>query len=376
MLPTPGQNNADRSGRMIEDMVENRETKEVRKLLEDEAYLRNYIPKAAAECHSYAVTLGNSLKILEISRNCLSSSTPRAPRYELLPRALRGDLHVDTPMVRELLLLLKKMNSTSLLLLLNSLADTALAPALAPFQSELETLASEAPGTLTSEFDVISSTLRSTAVSKKIQLNAHKSGLTKNDAEYSRLVQKVHEVFHAYFDAALRPVEDIFLHEMFFYDLISPHRDVFAPRARATVERALCRPVDYLGCECCELNEDEVAAGEDGTMKRSHPPTSIVYQLYLEGGTLINGFDLWNAFRSVVMGEDVVDEGEKEEGEEERVGEDTAQWVFSIFWCAEMGANGCRALFYRSVAELKVLGFVKPTRKRVDHLQKLAWKGL
>ena len=84
-----------------------------------------------------------------------------------------------------------------------------------------------------------SSTLRSTTVSKKIQLNAHKSGLTKNDAEYSRLVQKVHEVFHAYFDAALRPVEDIFLHEMFFYDLISPHRDVFAPRA-ALILSLLC----------------------------------------------------------------------------------------------------------------------------------------
>jgi len=35
-----------------------------------------------------------------------------------------------------------------------------------------------------------------------------------------------------------------------------------------------------------------------------------------------------------------------------------------------------RALFYRSIAEMNFLGFVKQTRKRVDHLQKLAWKGL
>lgn len=37
---------------------------------------------------------------------------------------------------------------------------------------------------------------------------------------------------------------------------------------------------------------------------------------------------------------------------------------------------GNRALYYRSIAELKFMGFIKPTRKRVDHLQKLAWKGL
>ena len=35
-----------------------------------------------------------------------------------------------------------------------------------------------------------------------------------------------------------------------------------------------------------------------------------------------------------------------------------------------------RALFYRSIAEMNFLGFVKQTRKRVDHLQTLAWKGL
>ena len=208
---------------------------------------------------------------------------------------------------------------------------------LAPLRAELAALA--AAGKLTSEFDVVSTTLRSTAVSKKIQANAHKSGLSKNDAVYSQLVQKVHGALHSYFDATLRPVADVFLHEVFFYDLVSPHKDVFAPRARATVERALSRPVDYLGCECCELNEDEeaAAAGEVGTMKRSHPPTSIAYQLYLEGGALINGFDLWNAFRSVLMGEDVEDD--EQDKEEEKVGEDTAQYVIYFSQMSESEAN-------------------------------------
>jgi origin recognition complex subunit 3 len=258
-------------------------------------------------------------------------------------------------MIRDLLLSIKKMNSTSLLHLISAISTTIMAPKLDAIKSEVEVLVSKT-SVLTSEFDVASSSLRSTAVSKKIQLNAHKSGLTKNDALYSQLVQRVHDIFLEYFVTTLEGVEHVFLHEVFFYDLVSPHKDVFAPRARATVERALSRPVDYLGCECCELTQEEKEAGEDGTMKGSHPPTSIVYQLYLEGGALINGFDLWSAFKSVINGEDADDDGH-EAGK--KVDEATAQ-----------------ALFYRSVAEMKFLGFVKQTRKRVDHLQKLAWKGL
>jgi len=346
---------ANTRSRYIESKLEDRHSKEVRALVNDNSCLRSFVVTSAAKCHSYAIQLGNAVEILEFSRTCLSSSTSRTPRYELLPRVLTGELHAESPMIRGLLLSIKKMNSTSLLHLISAISTTIMAPKLDAIKSEVEVLVSKT-SVLTSEFDVASSSLRSTAVSKKIQLNAHKSGLTKNDALYSQLVQRVHDIFLEYFATTLEGVEHVFLHEVFFYDLVSPHKDVFAPRARATVERALSRPVDYLGCECCELTQEEKEAGEDGTMKGSHPPTSIVYQLYLEGGALINGFDLWSAFKSVINGEDADDDGH-EAGK--KVDEATAQ-----------------ALFYRSVAEMKFLGFVKQTRKRVDHLQKLAWKGL
>lgn len=38
--------------------------------------------------------------------------------------------------------------------------------------------------------------------------------------------------------------------------------------------------------------------------------------------------------------------------------------------------NVRRALFYRGLAELKYLGMIKNSRKKTDHLTKLAWKGL
>jgi origin recognition complex subunit 3 len=33
-------------------------------------------------------------------------------------------------------------------------------------------------------------------------------------------------------------------------------------------------------------------------------------------------------------------------------------------------------LFYRALADLKLSGMVKPSRKKTDHLAKMAWKGL
>ena len=43
-----------------------------------------------------------------------------------------------------------------------------------------------------------------------------------------------------------------------------------------------------------------------------------------------------------------------------------------------MGANDCgfRALFYQGLAELGFLGFIKHSKKKTDHVAKLAWKGL
>ena len=347
----------------------------MRALINNDSYLRSFVVTSAAKCHSYALQLREAVEILEISRGCLSSaSAPRVPRFELLPRILSGGLRVESPMIRELLLTLKKLNSTSLLRLISALSSTAIASRLTPIKSEVEALVSQTSGAkLTSEFDFSSSSLRSTAVSKMIEIEVHKSRLTKSDSLYSQLVQSAHDVFLQYYTATLNQrVEHVFLHEVFFYDLVSPHRDVFAPRARATVERALTRPVDYLGCACCEYTQDEKeAAGEDeGTMKSSHPPTSIVYQLYLEGGALINGFDLWSAFKSVSTGEGAGDDdddgGDDDDDDDDDDGNEKKK----------LDEATVQALFYRSIAEMKLMGFVKQTRKRVDHLQKLAWKGL
>ncbi|KAK5005709.1 Origin recognition complex subunit 3, partial [Cryomyces antarcticus] len=68
--------------------------------------------------------------------------------------------------------------------------------------------------------------------------------------------------------------------------------------------------------------------------------------LYLESGSLINVSDLWSAFNAILN-----DDGDGDE----------AQMM---------------ALFQRSLAELKYMGFIKSSRKKADHVAKVTWKGL
>lgn len=219
--------------RFVERKLADKDIAEVRKLLEDDDHVRSVVAISAAECRSYAADVGQALTVLEIARSCQANQNPIS-RYELYAKVLSGELHSNTPLVRDLLLSMKKMNSTSLLNLLGEVTAEMQVPYLvekvAPLRDSIMALVeqSESSGkkTLTSEFDVSKDTLRATAVSKRIRLGEQKSALTKQDTEYSKLVQQVHDAAEAYFKANLKGLQEQFLHELFFYDLISPHRDV------------------------------------------------------------------------------------------------------------------------------------------------------
>lgn len=219
--------------RVVERKLADSDIAEVNKLLEDDDHVRSVVAVSAAECRSYAIDVGQALSVLEIARGCQANQN-HIPRYELYAKALSGELHSNTPVVRDLLLSMKKMNSGSLLNLLDKITSEVQVPYLVenvlPLRESIVILVQQSEGagkkTLTSEFDVSKDTLRATAVSKRIRLGEQKSSLTKQDTEYSKLVQQVHDVAETYFRVSLKGLQELFLHEIFFYDLISPHRDV------------------------------------------------------------------------------------------------------------------------------------------------------
>ncbi|KAI1756725.1 origin recognition complex subunit 3 N-terminus-domain-containing protein [Xylaria castorea] len=191
---------------------------------------------------------------------------------------------------------------------------------------------------LRSKYSGQSKILRTTVVAQKVQLSHDTAALTDLDKSYTDLIHRFLE--HLKATVCIDGACDMPFNEVWLYDSKTPYKDVFIPRPRTVLERALSRPHDYLGCSCCKTEEDQITP--------TLPTTAILYQLYLETGSLINAADIWSAYYAIV-GEDA------EDGLDERT---------------------ALVLFYRSMAEMKAMGFVKQSRKKADHVAKVAWKGL
>ncbi|RYP64646.1 hypothetical protein DL769_006595 [Monosporascus sp. CRB-8-3] len=191
---------------------------------------------------------------------------------------------------------------------------------------------------LRSKYSGQSKVLRTTVIAQKVQLSRDTAALTDQDKAYTKLIDRLVEHLQAILSC--ERAGNLSFNEIWLYDSKAPYKDVFVPRPRAIIERALSRPHDYLGCSCCKT--------EGGHIASTLPATAILYQLYLETESLINVADLWSAYLAIV-GE------ESENGLDERT---------------------ALVLFYRGLAELRAMGFVKQSRKKADHIAKLAWKGL
>lgn len=327
-------------------LLDNGDTEIVRQLLDSDDSLLMLLNEGIRKGHEALRKIRAATYLIEgLQRHIQSQQKLTTSRLYL--QAMSGKLAGST-LLRSTLLAIRKSPSNTAVDLMGVFADTALPDDIRErseqTQDELAELIESRPNLhqpLRSEDDVKNSTVRTTVVSQKIELSKQKSTLSKEDAAYTAILRRFTDLLEEYFSSALINPKDLVFHEIFLYDLQSPHREAFTPRPRHAVERALATPVDYLACDCCAPQPGE---GDEATLSATQPATAIVYQLYLESGNLINASDLWQAFQAVV-GED--------KSEEENM-----------------------ALFQRALAELQYLGMIKSTRKRADHIAKVAWRGL
>ncbi|EUC36655.1 hypothetical protein COCCADRAFT_2309 [Bipolaris zeicola 26-R-13] len=326
----------------VEDMLENGRTQDVRRMLEDDEYLFNEITQSLKSGQQAMATLSHATKVVASMRESLQLS-PNVRLSTLWTRAAAGEL-AASPLIRETMLSIKKIPSDKLVQLLTSLRDlvgTYFTMDILSPEQKLQSLLETADAPLRTQHDVRNDSLRTTVVAQKVLLSKHKAALSEQDKAYSDLVTQFHDELEVYLSASFIDPKTLFLAEVLVYDLKSPHMEVFQPKPRFAVERALASPHDYLGCECCSGVDGNAAA-----LSVTQPATAIVYQMYLESGTLINVSDLWSAFNAIAG--DGVEENEAK----------------------------TMALFQRALAELRYLGLVKPSRKKTDHISKIMWKGL
>ncbi|MCJ1397010.1 hypothetical protein MMC11_000202 [Xylographa trunciseda] len=327
--------------RHVENLMKEKQFVKAKRLLDTDHVLQELTRQFLTEGTKSMKNLVEAIEVLNIIQSSIPNKA-HVPWSKLYLKGMAGDL-TDSSILRELLLSVRKLPSDTMIKILKKVSTCAILE-LDGVETDLSDLthrASDGSTPLRSEYDVYHETLRTTVVAQKVQLSKHKATLSKQDADYSKIVDRINSVLKDFFTRYLINPKTLPLHEIFLFDLKSPCREVFAPMPRQAVERAWNAPHDYLDCDCCD--------GSANGLAPSQPPTAILYQLYLESGAIINISDLWSAFNAILGSEDGDDEGKEQE---------------------------ILALFYRGLAELKYLGMIKNSRKKTDHLAKNLWKGL
>ena len=326
--------------RYVQRLLDEGHAEQARRLLNDDKFLAQDATKNVRIGQERISNIFQSVEAV-VAILGFFKTPKRTDLSDLAIQALSGEL-CDSRTVQELLMAVKTLPSDTLLGLFDILPRQLVnSSELLQLRRGLQRLLKNRPGVgpFRTKYDHHRITHKTTVIEQRVKLTKEDAKLSKQDTEYTLLIDRLHTMLEAHFSDNLIKPQELFMHEAFLYDLRIPIKDAFTPRPRFTTERALSSPFDYL-MSISDIVESGLSA--------SQPATSILYKLYLESGSLINIYDLWRAFYIIVGGED----GEN---------------------CSERLAL---ALFYRALSELKIMGMVKQSRKKIDHLAKSAWMGM
>lgn len=332
------------------DTEEPSSVEEARALLEQDEVLRGRIYQSAVERDSWIDKTLRALAILEATGaqvGTFSESYVNALEYgitaedgsTLATKVQRLEAEEIAALIQRVASIFDEDEQSLGLEPSTSEEDQALRDALMVQGGALDRLrsaATEQDVSLRSKYSGQSRVMRTTVIAQRVQLSRDSAALSDEDKQFTDVIDEVVKLLVGYLTTSSANV--IFLSEAWLYDSRAPLRDVLVPRPQVIFKRCLTRPHDYLGCACCKSSD--AAGGIQPTL----PSTSILYQMYLETGNLINVADLWSAFYALVESE--------ETGGDER---------------------SALAAFYQGMAELRALGFVKPSKKKADHVAKVKW---
>ncbi|KAL6878664.1 origin recognition complex subunit 3 N-terminus domain-containing protein [Trichoderma novae-zelandiae] len=340
-----------------------------RSLLEDDDYL---LAEARASNERRQDSMDNHLRLLLVREaagavpppfsrayvDSLSTAYSESGNGGLTEHIRRMGSGALASMLRRVISIFKGGESSCHLRPASKEHDMALLSSLEEALSRLEKLEADAQGagmTLHTKYSSQSKVMRTTVIAQRVQLSRDSAALRDEDKQLTAIVDAVSERLATHFGPG-RAERELFS-EAWLYDSRSPLRDVMVPRPRVTFRRSLARPYDYLSCGCCR-------GDAAGVVQATLPAVSILYHLYLEAGSLINVADLWSAFYALVREEKEGEDGAEGEDEDEGEQRETRR---------QRDERRALAMFYRGLAELKAMGFVKSSKKKTDHIAKVRW---
>ncbi|XP_077343401.1 origin recognition complex subunit 3 isoform X2 [Lithobates pipiens] len=177
---------------------------------------------------------------------------------------------------------------------------------------------------------------------QKTLLEMKETRRTKKPSRFESLRLEVTDFLNSLVRDYLAPPETQPLYEVVYFHAANILRKHLNALPRIALHTALNNPSSYL-----KSLEDE-----GGALTSTAPDICIAYKLHLECGRLINLYDWLEAFATVVNANDDSDS-------------DSLQPVDEM----------THARFIRAVSELELLGFVKPSKQKTDHVARLTWGG-
>ncbi|KAK9235955.1 origin recognition complex subunit 3 N-terminus-domain-containing protein [Lipomyces kononenkoae] len=303
-------------------------TKHIRGLLTDPSSLIAFLRSCQEEFFEFLSRQSDCLKLLDVLQDASSiygSTIGKRTRAELYADAISGELR-GSSFVRELVLFISKMSSA----------------------------------TVDNLSRLIDQIFEKNAIVRKMK-DGWNIGTMNGKANHLKLISNISKSIQGFLHANLRSYTDIVFHELFVFDAVSLCENAFAPKYRASIEKALMEPSFYLG--------------HQGGFEK--PFLSMAHALYRESGTLINVYDYWRALSQSLRSSDIetMDPGGSSALNEYEIGCESSPLTLS--------ESQTVAVFYKVISELKYLGFVKETSSRrsgnknaVAVLQKQVWDGL
>lgn len=152
------------------------------------------------------------------------------------------------------------------------------------------------------------------------------------------------------FRDGLIPPQELPLYEIIYFNNASSLKKHLMAAPRVSLHIALTKPAFYLPSAATSVTEHS-------SLSSQMPDICIVYQLHLECGRLINLFDWLCSFVAVVDPKAAEKLANQEGGRGSKDDIDPT----------------LHARFIQAVSELQLLGFIKPTQKKTDHVQRLTW---
>ncbi|NXP56575.1 ORC3 protein, partial [Heliornis fulica] len=179
---------------------------------------------------------------------------------------------------------------------------------------------------------------------QKTLLELKESRRSKKLTKFEMLRLEVVDYIDSLVRKYLVPADHKTLHEIVYFNTASVLRGHLNAAPRIALHTALNNPYYYL--------KNQALKCDGGSISNKAPDICIVYKLHLECGRLINLVDWLEAFSTVVM---------------------SAEGPNADAASSDQVDDVVHARFIRAVSELELLGFIKPSKQKTDHVARLTW---